>query len=92
MYCVPVVLADVPASPSRQHTQMIDNVAREFGNNWLTLACVANDSPPTVKLLTGNKTLNSALLVGDETVSEKEKKRLEIARQIALLEQEMSKI
>merc|ERR550519_311833 len=97
MYCVPVVLADVLPSLSRQHSEKIEDVAREFDSKPLRLTFVHNDnvSPPTVKLGTANKSLNAALRIvghGDEGISEKEKRRLEIDQQIAQLKLELIKL
>ena len=94
MYAVPVLLKDVTSSSIRQHSQLIENITRDYRNKSFKLVVVSSSTPPVVKLfIDNNKTFNAALHVdGDGVLNEKEKKKLEIAKQLALLQEELANL
>merc|ERR1719319_2155050 len=84
MYAVPVLLKDVTSSSSRQHSQFIQNITRDYRNKSLKLVFISSSTPPTVNLfIDNNNTFNAALHLDGDNV-EKEKKKLALAKQLAL--------
>ena len=62
MYAVPVVLANVLSSSIRFHSELLDDIARDYCSETLTLKIVSYTSPPVVKLfINKTKTFNDAL-------------------------------